>query len=76
LTAIDRDLDQQAHDVICSEVRGAVESSLKTLEFPRLVQMACDALTGLDAPPEAGAEPTCPCGSGAPFATCHGGATV
>jgi hypothetical protein len=49
LTAIDRDLDQQAHDVICSEVRGAVESSLKTLEFPRLVQVACDALTSLEA---------------------------
>jgi hypothetical protein len=73
LTVIDRDLDQQAHDAIASEVRGAVESSMKTLEFPRLVQEACDALVvPAAAAPEARAEPTCPCGSGAPFSTCHG----
>lgn len=73
LTVLDRDLDQQTHDVIATEVRGAVESSMKTLEFPRLVQEACDALViPVAASPEAPTEPTCPCGSGAPFSTCHG----
>lgn len=73
LTVLGRDLEQEAHDVIASEVRGAVESSMKTLELPRLVQEACDALVvPVAASPESGAEPTCPCGSGAPFSTCHG----
>ena len=72
LMVVDRDLDQQAHDVICAAIVGAVESSMKTLEFPRLVQVACDALTIPDAAPDAGLEPACPCGSGAPFNACHG----
>jgi hypothetical protein len=73
LTVLDRDLDQQTHDAIFSEVRGAVESSMKDLEFPRLVQEACDALVSPAVPsPGAAPEPTCPCGSGAPFTTCHG----